>query len=78
MTLSLQQQETAKLKFRKWFWIWERDLVDLGNKFPAWRVKANELGFSDDVIDREWQHQDSGRQIKYMENPFYEENSQRS
>lgn len=69
MTLSKQQTETEKYRWRKWFWIHERDLLWLARKFPNWRTKAHELGFQDAKIDTPWPHADEGRLIRYMENP---------
>lgn len=73
MTLSKKQIEVDKLKYRKWFWIYERDMLYLAKKFPAWRAKVHELGFQDRKIDSEWTHEDAGRRIKYMENPDFKE-----
>jgi hypothetical protein len=71
MTLSIEQREYEKLRFRKWFWIWERDLLWLAVKFEAWRALAHELGFKDKKIDTPWPHADAGRLIRYMENPYF-------
>ena len=72
MTLSKEQIEYEKLRFRKWFWIWERDLLECARRFSAWRIIAHELGFSDEKITAPWIHADAGRHIKYMENPYFE------
>ena len=72
MTLSKEQLDYQKLRYRKWFWIWERDLMWLARQFSAWRDKAHELGFNDEKIGSVWIHDDAGAQIKYMENPWFE------
>jgi hypothetical protein len=71
MTLSKQQIEHEKLRFQKWFWIWERDLLQMAREYPAWRDKAHSLGFQDAKIDAEWTHADEGAQLKYMQNPWF-------
>lgn len=73
MTLSKAQLEIDRLKWRKWFWIWERDLLWMAAKHPAWRPVAHRLGFIDAKIDAPWTFPDAGRHIKYMENPFFAE-----
>lgn len=73
MTLSKTQIEHAKLKFRKWFWIWERDLLECARQSPAWYFMARSLGFSDAKIMTPWTHPDAGRHIQYMENPWFKE-----
>lgn len=70
MTLNKAQIE-AKEKFNKWFWMWERDLLECAKRWPAWRTAAHELGFTDKKIDAEWTFQDAGRLIQYAENPWY-------
>ena len=72
MTLSKEQIEYEKLRFKKWFWIWERDLLECARRFLVWRIIANELGFSDEKINSSWIHTDAGRHVKYMENPYFE------
>ena len=73
MTLSKEQIEADKLRFRKWFWIWERDLLECARRFPAWYVAARSLGFNEDKIAVPWTHSDAGRHIKYVENPYFED-----
>jgi len=70
--LSKAQIQAEKFRFRKWFWIWERDLLELSRRFTAWRSIAHELGFQDEKIDAVWTFTDSGRHIKYMENPYFQ------
>lgn len=65
MTLSKEQAE-AKDKFTKLLWIWERDLLELARRYPAWHDKAVELGFTDERILRKWGHTDEGRQLAYL------------
>ena len=72
MTLSKSQIESEKPKFRKWFWIWERDLLECARRFPYWRETAHVLGFGDEKIDAPWPHPDAGRHIKYMESPWFQ------
>jgi hypothetical protein len=68
MSLSKDQIE-AKEKFQKWFWIWERDLLECARRYPEWRELAHELKFKDKKIDAPWTFPDAGRLIKYMEIP---------
>lgn len=65
MSLSKEQVE-AKEKFTNFLWIWERDLLELARRYPAWQDKANELGFSDEKIIRPWPHNDEGRHVAYL------------
>jgi hypothetical protein len=72
VTLSREQlADDPKTKYLKWFWIWERDLLELARRHKLWREKAYELGFSDDKINKFWSFPDEGRHIRYMLNPFY-------
>jgi hypothetical protein len=73
MTLSKAQIEIDKLRFRKWFWIWERDLLECARQFPMWLHVARGQGFTDEKIMAPWTHGDEGRHIRYMENPWFEE-----
>ena len=75
MALSKQQIEDQKFKFRKWFWIWERDLLELARRFSEWRREAHDLGFEDSKIDAAWTFPDAGRYIRYMENPWFQGDS---
>jgi hypothetical protein len=68
MSLS-KQQMAQKDRFQKWFFLHERDLLECARRWPAWRSKAHELGFTDTKIDAPWIHADAGRQIAYMEIP---------
>lgn len=77
MTLSIAQRDAEKEKYQRWFYLHERDLLECARRYPDWRVKANELGFSDEKIDAVWPHADEGRKIKYMESPFYKEMNRR-
>lgn len=70
MTLSKTQLED-KEKWRRWFWIHERDLLYMAQRFPNWKTTAHELGFTDSKIDAPWTFKDEGRLIRYMENPYY-------
>ena len=65
MTLSKEQLD-FKERFQKCFWIWERDMMEAARRWPEWRNKARELGFTDNKIDSPWVHADAGRLIKYM------------
>lgn len=71
MTLSKEQIEYEKIRFQKWFWIHERDLLQMAKEQPAWREAAHDLGFTDKKIDSPWPHADEGRLIKHMENPWW-------
>jgi hypothetical protein len=71
LTLSKEQIEFNKVRWQKWFWIWERDLHWLANQYDNWVVKANELGYRTDWITRAWPHSDAGKQIRYMEIPKF-------
>lgn len=74
MTLSREQlEDDPKTKYLKWFWVWERDLLELARRHQPWREKAHELGFTDPKIDRPWTFTDSGKRIRYMLNPDYVE-----
>lgn len=68
MSLSKTQIEDRE-KFTRWFWIWERDLLECARRWAPWRVLAHTLGFTDEKIDSTWEHADAGRLIKYMEIP---------
>src|SRR5579864_4487361 len=79
-----QLEDDPRTRYMKWFWIWERDLLELARGHPAWREKAHELGFTDEAIDRirdesapgwkrYWPFPDEGRRLRYMLNPFYRE-----
>lgn len=69
MSLSKDQQELEKLRFKKWFWIHERDLIECARRWQPWRIVAHGLGFTDAKIDAPWTFPDEGRLIRYMENP---------
>lgn len=71
MSLSKQQIAEAKERYSRWFWIYERDLLECAKRYPAWRVLAHELGFTDTKIDGEWKFTDAGRHIKYAEIPSW-------
>jgi hypothetical protein len=51
--------------FMAFFYIWERDLLELARQYPGWRSRAAELGFSDAKIDAPWTFPDEGRRIAY-------------
>lgn len=69
MTLS-RTQLTDRERFMRHLWIWERDMLELARRYPAWRDLAHELGFMDAKIDAPWTHADLGRQIKYADLPL--------
>lgn len=74
--MSLSKEQAAndpKTKFRKFFWLWERDILEAARRWAPWRDKAHELGFSDSKIDSPWSHVDAGRLIRYAEIPSYQE-----
>ncbi len=52
--------------------VWERDLLECAKRWPAWRRKANQLGFRDEKIDSNWSYKDAGKLIQYMEIPKQE------
>lgn len=54
-----------KYRFLLHLFIRERDLLECARRYPAWRDKARELGFSDAKIDQLWPHQDAGRHMAY-------------
>lgn len=70
MALNKQQLED-KEKWMRYFFIWERDLLEAARRWSAWRSLAHSLGFTDKKIDTPWTFPDAGRQIKYAENPFW-------
>lgn len=68
MSLSKAQAELdPKLKFMRFFWLQERDILECARRWEPWRVKARELGFTDAKIDAPWTHADAGRLIRYAE-----------
>ena len=68
MTLSKDQLASdPKTKFMKFFWLWERDLLECARRWPEWRAKAHELGFTDQKIDSAWTFADAGKLIRYVE-----------
>lgn len=74
MSLSKAQLEVdPKVKFRKFFWMFERDILEAARRWAPWRELAKELGFTDQKIDASWNHSDAGRLIKYGDIPSYQE-----
>lgn len=71
--MALSKTQIVDKERNRWFWLWERDLLECARRWAPWRNKAHELGFTDEKIDATWEHIDAGRLIKYMENPFYRE-----
>jgi hypothetical protein len=71
MTLSKAQIEYEKIRWQKWFWIWERDMHLLANRYYRWRDLAASLGYADSWVDKPWTHADAGKQVKYMLNPYF-------
>lgn len=71
MTLSKKQK--AESDPQKYFYLWERDLLQMAKEHQAWRDKAHELGFTDTKIDAPWPHADAGRKIAYMVDPWWAE-----
>jgi len=70
VTLS-KEQIAGKTKYLTHFWIWERDLHWLANRYDMWQIKAAELGFRVDWLLKTWTHPDAGRHIRYMEIPKF-------
>lgn len=62
-------QKQVNQKFMTHFHLWERDLLWMASRYPAWRNKARQLGFTDQKIDQPWTFQDAGKLIQYMEIP---------
>ena len=70
MSLSKAQIENdPKRRYQLFFWIWERDLLELARRYSDWRFKAYDLGFRDETIDTLWIQPDLGRHIKWSRNP---------
>jgi hypothetical protein len=65
MSLSKAQIEERD-KYKTFLFIHERDLLECARRYPAWKTKAHELGFSEEAINKPWTHPDEGRRIKYM------------
>lgn len=51
--------------FMMFYYIWEKDLLELAKRDEGWRARANRLGFTDKKIDTPWPHKDEGRRIEY-------------
>jgi len=52
--------------FMAFFYIYERDLLQMAKEQPGWRKLANQLGFKDAKIDAPWTFPDEGRLIPYQ------------
>jgi hypothetical protein len=52
--------------FSAFFYIYERDLLQMAKEQPGWRLLANRLGFKDAKIDAPWTFPDEGRLIPYQ------------
>jgi hypothetical protein len=51
--------------FMAFFYIWERDLIQMAREHEGWRSLAHGLGFRDEKIDAPWTFPDEGRLIPY-------------
>lgn len=71
MTLSKKQllAQSSKPTSMTHFALWERDLLECARRWPAWKEKANELGYTDEKIFSFWPHVDSGKLVFYMPIP---------
>lgn len=52
--------------FMAFFYLWERDLLQMAREHSNWRMLANKLGFRDAKIDAAWEFPDEGRLVPYQ------------
>ena len=60
-------------KWNRGFFIHERDLHTAANIYRDWELKALDLGYSETWINTPWPYTDSGKLVRYLDNPYIHE-----